>query len=116
MKFYYSSPLKWRRNIHLYFSLNPAYVEGSKYILSYKKKIEKLSESERGLGDQKNNVEEARKNYQLYLKKFEEARISDAMDSEKITSVSVIENAQVPFKPVSPNVLLNLFSYWLFQK
>ena len=44
----------------------------------------------------------------MYLTKFEESRISDAMDSEKITSVNLIEPAQVPLKPVSPKKFLNL--------
>jgi capsular polysaccharide biosynthesis protein len=30
------------------------------------------------------------------------------MDSEKIASVSLIEEVQIPLKPVSPKVLLNL--------
>ena len=49
-----------------------------------------------------------RQNYRLYLTKFEESRISDAMDSKKITSVNLIEPAQTPLNPVSPKVLLNL--------
>jgi uncharacterized protein involved in exopolysaccharide biosynthesis len=53
-------------------------------------------------------VDVDRQNYRLYLTKFEESRISDAMDSQKITSVSLVEPAQVPLKPVSPKVLLNL--------
>lgn len=50
----------------------------------------------------------ADRNYRLYLTKLEESRISDAMDSEKITSVSLIEPAQLPFYPVSPKPMLNL--------
>ena len=53
-------------------------------------------------------VDVDRQNYQLYLTKFEESRISDAMDSQKIASVHLIEPAQIPLKPVSPKVLLNL--------
>jgi polysaccharide biosynthesis protein PslE len=37
----------------------------------------------------------------LYLTKFEESRISGAMDQEKIASVRVIEQAQAPSKPLS---------------
>ena len=53
-------------------------------------------------------VDVDRQNYRLYLTKFEESRISDAMDSQKIASVHLIEPAQTPLKPVSPKVLLNL--------
>ena len=53
-------------------------------------------------------VDVDRQNYRLYLTKFEESRISDAMDTEKMTSVSLIEPAQKPLKPISPKKLLNL--------
>lgn len=53
-------------------------------------------------------VEVDRQNYRLYLTKFEESRISEAMDSEKIVSVTLIEPVQVPIKPVSPRKSLNL--------
>lgn len=49
-----------------------------------------------------------RQNYRLYLTKFEESRISDAMDSEKIANVSLIEPARPPIKPVSPRIFLNI--------
>jgi len=47
-------------------------------------------------------------NYQLYLKKMEEARISTAMDSQKIASISIVEPAQAPLNPVKPNIVLNI--------
>ncbi len=53
-------------------------------------------------------VEVLRENYRLYLTKFEEARISDAMDKEKIASVRLIQPANIPGKPVSPNIRLNM--------
>ena len=39
-------------------------------------------------------------NYRLYLSKFEESRISGAMDAEKISAVRVIESAQPPVTPL----------------
>jgi uncharacterized protein involved in exopolysaccharide biosynthesis len=53
-------------------------------------------------------VEVDQQNYRLYLTKFEESRISDAMDYKKITSVTLIEPVQVPINPVSPKKSLNL--------
>jgi len=47
-------------------------------------------------------------NYQLYIKKMEEARISNAMDSQKIASISVVEPALAPLTPIKPKVLLNI--------
>ena len=55
----------------------------------------------------------ARENYRLYLTKFEESRISEAMDTEKISNVSLVEPAQPPPEPVArPRriiVLIGLF-------
>ncbi len=52
-------------------------------------------------------VEVLRENYRLYLTKFEQARISDAMDKEKIANVRLIEPAHRG-KRVSPNIRLNM--------
>ncbi len=53
-------------------------------------------------------VTTAEEAYSLYQKKFEEARISLAMDQEKILSVSIARPATVPLRPVAPNKRLNL--------
>ena len=42
------------------------------------------------------------------LNKIEKYRLSDDVDSQKMTRVTIIEPAQVPLKPVSPKVFLNL--------
>lgn len=47
-------------------------------------------------------------NYELYVRKMEESRISNAMDREKIADLSVVEPASVPTKPVRPKILLNM--------
>ncbi len=47
-------------------------------------------------------------NYRFYLTKFEESRISSAMDAEKIASVRVIEPAEPPRRPVSSKARLRL--------
>jgi uncharacterized protein involved in exopolysaccharide biosynthesis len=45
----------------------------------------------------------------LYQKKHEEARISAAMDQQRIVNVSIAQPAQRPLKPVAPRKALNLF-------
>jgi uncharacterized protein involved in exopolysaccharide biosynthesis len=70
--------------------------------------LKKLNRTEVELSHLEREVEVNRQNYRLYLTKFEESRISNAMDSEKISNVSLIEPAQPPLRPVSPKVLLNL--------
>ncbi len=74
----------------------------------YRNKIERLNRIEMGLNRLQNQLEVDQENYRLYLTKFEESRISNAMDAEKIANVSVLEPAIPPLKPVSPKVGLNL--------
>jgi len=47
-------------------------------------------------------------NYLLYLRKQEEARISDALDRQRISNVLVAEAATVPFKPRGRSLLVIL--------
>ncbi len=53
-------------------------------------------------------VKQADDNYQLYQKKEEEARVTDELDENKITNVSVAEAPIQPNLPVRPNRPLNL--------
>jgi len=46
--------------------------------------------------------------YQLYSKKGEEGRLSEELDKQGIVNVRVAEAARPAFKPISPNVPLNL--------
>jgi uncharacterized protein involved in exopolysaccharide biosynthesis len=47
-------------------------------------------------------------NYRLYVTKFEEAKISESMDQQQISNVSVIEQAVPSLEPVKPNKKLNV--------
>jgi polysaccharide chain length determinant protein (PEP-CTERM system associated) len=80
----------------------------SAQVAGYQEQLEKLNRLEVRLNQLEREVDVDRQNYRLYLTKFEESRISNAMDSEKIANVSLIEPARAPLKPVSPRVLLNL--------
>jgi uncharacterized protein involved in exopolysaccharide biosynthesis len=53
-------------------------------------------------------VRESADNYQLYKKKAEEARITDELDQNKITNVSVAEAPIQPQLPIKPNRPMNL--------
>jgi polysaccharide biosynthesis protein PslE len=70
--------------------------------------LQKLNYIEVELNQFEREAEVDRQNYRLFQTKFEESRIFDAMDSEKIANVSLIEPARIPLKPAKPNVLLNL--------
>ena len=77
-------------------------------LAEFQDKLENLNQVELELDQLEQNIEVDRGNYRLYLSKVEESRISEAMDSEKIASVSLMGPARPPRKPVSPKVLLNL--------
>ena len=70
--------------------------------------LQKLNGIEVELNQFEREAEADRQNYRLFQTKFEESRIFDAMDSEKIANVGLIEPARIPLKPAKPNVLLNL--------
>lgn len=53
-------------------------------------------------------------NYQTYVRKLEEARISDEMDAKKMANISVLQTATVPSKPVKPDVGKNIMLGMLF--
>jgi uncharacterized protein involved in exopolysaccharide biosynthesis len=74
----------------------------------YRKNLTKFNQIESELKRLEQAVEVNREKYQLYLTKFEEARISDAMDTEKMASVSLMEAAHPPLRPIVPSLLLNL--------
>lgn len=58
--------------------------------------------------DLSRKVKQGADNYQLYQKKEEEARITDELDQNKITNVSVAEAPIQPQLPVKPNRPMNL--------
>ncbi len=74
----------------------------------YRKRLEKLNRLEIKFNRLQQEVEIDRQSYRLYLTKFEESRISDAMDTDKIVNVKLIEPANLPLKPVSPRVYMNM--------
>lgn len=71
-------------------------------------KLDRLNQVELKLNQLEQEIEVNKENYRLYLNKVEEARISEAMDIERIASVSLIGPARPPIEPVSPKVILNL--------
>lgn len=77
-------------------------------LADYQKGLEKITQIEMEFNRLQQELEVNRQNYKLYLSKFEESRISNAMDEEKIANVSLIEPAQPPFNPVSPKIFLNM--------
>ena len=65
--------------------------------------IRSIDYREQEFGDLKRQVAANESNYQVYVKKSEEARISEDLDRRKMTNVSVIEKAPVPLMPMQTN-------------
>lgn len=77
-------------------------------LAGYRERLDRINGIKVQLNQLQQQVDVDRQNYRLYLTRFEESRITNAMDKDKITNVSIIESATPPLKPVSPKVLLNL--------
>lgn len=70
--------------------------------------IRDIDMREKSLHILRRNVATNEKNYEIYQKKYEEARISEDMDRQKIANISVIQEATAPVKPVKPRMVLNI--------
>jgi len=68
-------------------------------VRSYRAESQRLDQEEVLQGDMLRSAKANEENYLLYLRKQEEARISDALDQQRISNVLVAEAASVPFKP-----------------
>jgi uncharacterized protein involved in exopolysaccharide biosynthesis len=86
------------------------------------KEIALLDMSENKLQNMKREIAINEKNYKTYADRQEEARISEAMNRQKLSNISVIQTAVVPAKPVKQNrkikllvgTLLGLFAGFAF--
>jgi uncharacterized protein involved in exopolysaccharide biosynthesis len=78
------------------------------HLVAYQQELDKINAIELRLKELAREVKLNEDNYQLYIKNMEEARISDAMDNQKIANISVIEAAQPPIRPIRPKKMLNI--------
>ncbi len=77
-------------------------------LASVRERAERLEEV--GLQQQTlvRSVTQAEQNYLIYAQKREEARISDALDAQRILNVAVVEKASAPFVPSGPGLIVLL--------
>ena len=75
-------------------------VETARIVRHYRGVAQKLDEQGARQDDLVRNVKTSEENYLLYLRKREEARISDALDRKRIVNVSIAEAATIPALPV----------------
>jgi uncharacterized protein involved in exopolysaccharide biosynthesis len=71
----------------------------AKVVQHYQGIARNLDEKEMQQADLVRNVKTSEDNYLLYVRKREEARISDALDSKRIVNVAIAEAATVPAFP-----------------
>lgn len=79
-----------------------------RHLADYRLELIRINSVELKLKELERQVSLNEENYQLYVKHMEEARISDAMDHQKIANISVVEPALPPIKPVKPQKVLNI--------
>jgi uncharacterized protein involved in exopolysaccharide biosynthesis len=77
-------------------------------VASYRRQLEELNQKGLKTDDLRREARAAEDAYLLYQKKHEEARISAAMDQQRIVNVSIAQPAQRPLRPVAPRKALNL--------
>ncbi len=77
-------------------------------VAGYQEKARQINRKEIAHQDLVRSAKTAEENYLLYLRKQEEARISDALDRERIVNVVIAEAATVPALASSPKWVLNL--------
>ena len=74
----------------------------------FQQRLEKLKRISMEFDHLQQQVQLEEQNYRPYLIKFEESRISNAMDAERIASVRVIEPAHSPISPLNSKVPLKI--------
>jgi uncharacterized protein involved in exopolysaccharide biosynthesis len=80
----------------------------SKDMAKYEKELARINSTEMRLTELERNLNVNEDNYKLYVKKMEEARVSNAMDKEQMVNISIAEPALPPVKPAKPKILLNI--------
>jgi uncharacterized protein involved in exopolysaccharide biosynthesis len=74
----------------------------------YQQELARINSAEMRLTEMERNLKLNEGNYQLYVKKMEEARVSNAMDKEQMVNISIADPARPPVKPAKPNIPLNI--------
>jgi polysaccharide biosynthesis protein PslE len=74
-----------------------------RHLVSVDKSLAMLSEADREYVRMEREIESLQKNYDSFLKKYEEMKIAEDMDRRKITNLNVIERAALPVSPEKVN-------------
>jgi len=83
-------------------------VETAKVVEAYRESTRRIGRTELEHQDLVRSAKTAEENYLLYLRKQEEARISEELDRKQIINVAIAEAATVPAYPSGPGRMLYL--------
>jgi uncharacterized protein involved in exopolysaccharide biosynthesis len=83
-------------------SLNARLKATSQTVEAYREEARRLDQKDLAQHDLVRAQKIAEENYELYLKKQEEARISNALDRQRIVNVAIMEEATAPTEPSAP--------------
>jgi uncharacterized protein involved in exopolysaccharide biosynthesis len=72
------------------------------HVKNYQQQLRDLDARAHELGRLEREVDRNRQAYTKYVVKQEEARMSSALDRNKILNLSIVEVAQIPFEPAAP--------------
>jgi uncharacterized protein involved in exopolysaccharide biosynthesis len=78
-------------------------------------KIEDITANQRALRDLRRERDTTQLSYAAYLQKVEEARVLRSMDTNRITSVEVVEHATPPLNPAAPSRKIKIALVLLFS-
>lgn len=70
--------------------------------------LKALNDADRRITRLKREISIQEANYRRYSENLEQARIDHALESEKISNISVVQSATLPLKPIRPRKSLNL--------
>jgi len=77
-------------------------------LISAREDLKALNDGEIELTQAQREVDLQEANYRKYYEKLEQARIDQAMETEKISNISVVQRPTYPMKAVRPKTMLNL--------
>jgi uncharacterized protein involved in exopolysaccharide biosynthesis len=89
-------------------ALQGRFTATSQIVDAYRAQVRRLNEKQIAQEELIRSAKSAEQNFLLYSQKQEEARISDAMDRQRIFNVSIAEAATVPAVPTGPGGLLTV--------
>lgn len=78
------------------------------------KRLNKLEEASTAYGELRRRVQQSQSDYTLYAQRRDEARISEALDREKLFNVAVLESPMASPEPVRPKPVLYVLVALIF--